>query len=61
MIRAALELDTIGTSLGTLNLQNNAAGSGSNIEDGNITSITFGHGGKAQAGIYCPTSGSYGT
>ena len=52
---------TIGTSLGTLNLQNNAAGSGSSIEDGNITSITFGHGGKAQAGIYCPTSGSYGT
>lgn len=50
----------IGTTIGDLHIQPVSVGSGSAITNGNVSSITFGCDNVAYAGIYSPTSGSYG-
>jgi hypothetical protein len=58
-----LGIDTslkIGTTIRDLHL-NFDFGSGSDINDGYSSGITWGHSDTAQAGIYCQSSGSYGT
>ena len=53
-------INKIGTTTGDLHIQPVSVGSGSAITNGNVSSITFGCNNVAYAGIYSPTSGSYG-
>ena len=50
----------IGTTPGTLHLAINAVGAGTAVTNGTVSSLTFGAGNVAYAGIYSPSSGDYG-